>query len=77
MTNSFLTKIKVAVSHKTQKKNMLFVKSIFDFSISRIMYLFTRYLEFNPFAPRDFAKKRVLKLVEWFSGHSRAMIMKS
>ena len=22
----------------------------------------------NPFAPRDFAKKRVLKLVEWFSG---------
>ena len=27
---------------------------------------------FNPFAPRDFAKKGVLKLVEWFSGHCRA-----
>ena len=24
---------------------------------------------FNPFAPGDFAEKRVLKLVEWFSGH--------
>ena len=23
----------------------------------------------NPFAPRDLAEKRVLKLVEWFSGH--------
>ena len=28
---------------------------------------------FNPFAPRDFAKKRVLKLFEWFSGHCRAI----
>ena len=27
----------------------------------------------NPFAPGDFAEKRVLKLVEWFSGHSRAI----
>ena len=27
---------------------------------------------FNPFAPGDFAAKRVLKLVEWFSGHCRA-----
>ena len=27
---------------------------------------------FNPFAPVDFAEKRVLKLVEWFSGHCRA-----
>ena len=26
----------------------------------------------NPFAPGDFAEKRVLKLVEWFSGHCRA-----
>ena len=30
--------------------------------------------EFNPFAPGDFAEKRVLKLVEWFSGHCRAKI---
>ena len=27
----------------------------------------------NPFAPGDFAKKRVFKLVEWFSGHSHAI----
>ena len=26
----------------------------------------------NPFAPGDFAEKRVLKLVEWFPGHCRA-----
>ena len=29
--------------------------------------------DFNPFAPGDFAQKRVLKLVEWFSGHCRAI----
>ena len=28
---------------------------------------------FNPFAPGDFAEKRVLKLVEWFSDHCRAI----
>ena len=27
----------------------------------------------NPFAPGDFAKKHVLKLVEWFSSHCRAL----
>ena len=27
----------------------------------------------NPFAPGDFAEKRALKLVEWFSGHCRAI----
>ena len=32
-----------------------------------------QFFEFNPFAPGDFAKKRVLKLVEWFSGHCRAI----
>ena len=35
-------------------------------------FLFVK-LEFNPFAPGDFAQKRVLKLVEWFSGHCRAI----
>ena len=30
-------------------------------------------IDFNPFAPGDFAEKRVLKLVEWFSGHCRAI----
>ena len=28
----------------------------------------TNEVYFNPFAPGDFTKKRVLKLVEWFSG---------
>ena len=28
----------------------------------------------NPFAPEDFAENRVLKLVEWFSGHCRAIM---
>ena len=28
---------------------------------------------FNPSAPGDFAEKHVLKLVEWFSGHCRAI----
>ena len=30
---------------------------------------------FNPFAPGDFAEKRILKLkkVEWFSGHCHAI----
>ena len=27
----------------------------------------------SPFAPGDFAEKRVLKLVEWFCGHCRAI----
>ena len=27
----------------------------------------------NPFAPGDIAEKRILKLVEWFSGHCRAI----
>ena len=31
----------------------------------------------NPFAPGDFAEKRVLKLVEWFSGHCRAIRAKT
>ena len=35
------------------------------------MNVFTFYL--NPVAPGDFAEKRVLKLVEWFSGHCRAI----
>ena len=30
-------------------------------------------LRVNPFAPGDFAEKRVLRLVEWFSGHCRAI----
>ena len=28
---------------------------------------------FNPFARGDFAEKRILKVLEWFSGHCRAI----
>ena len=37
--------------------------------------LYSRVLrkQFNPFAPGDFAEKPVLKLVELFSGHCRAI----
>ena len=38
-----------------------------------IITLKMKILAFNPFAPGDFAEKRVLKLVEWFSGHCRAI----
>ena len=31
------------------------------------------YPTLYPFAPGDFAEKHVLKLVEWFSGHCRAI----
>ena len=31
----------------------------------------------NPFGPGDFAEKCVLKLVEWFSGHCRAIKAKT
>ena len=27
----------------------------------------------NPFAPGDFAEKRVLKVLKWFSGHCPAL----
>ena len=37
------------------------------------MRYFVHCMAFNPFAPGDFAEKRVLKLVEWFSGHCRAL----
>ena len=40
-----------------------------DRGINLFQFLFT----LNPFAPGDFAEKRVLKLVEWFSGHCRAI----
>ena len=33
--------------------------------------VYSRFI--NPFAPGDFAKKRVLKPIEWFSGHCHAI----
>ena len=44
----------------------LLIQKITPVSINKI-------LDINPFAPGDFAEKRVLKLVEWFSGHCRAI----
>ena len=38
----------------------------FSFAESTVVHV-------NPFAPGDFAEKRILKLVEWFSGHCRAI----
>ena len=32
-----------------------------------------RGFNLNPFAPGDFAEKRVLKVLEWFSGHCPAI----
>ena len=33
----------------------------------------SQFGKINPFAPGDFARKRVLKPVEWFSGHHGAI----
>ena len=48
-----------------------------DFDSSKVssQFLSCKILlkRFNPFAPGDFAEKRVLKPVEWFSGHCRAI----
>ena len=38
-----------------------------------LQYLTDNWRTINLFAPGDFAEKRVLKLVEWFSGHCRAI----
>ena len=45
-------------------------------TVKRPFYRYGGHIElirFNPFAPGDFAEKGVLKLVEWFSGHCRAI----
>ena len=43
--------------------------TIQNVTISKILWQLT----INPFTPGDFAEKRVLRLVEWFSGHCRAI----
>ena len=53
------------------------VSNLFTYS-PKVHYNDTRFsaagnFYMNPFAPGDFAEKRVLKLVEWFSGHCRAI----
>ena len=53
---------------ETQRKNFMHDREVLSFCVLPF---------FNPFAPGDsarhFAEKRVLKLVEWFSGHCRAV----
>ena len=44
-------------------------KTFFSFCVLIAVTL----VDLNPFAPGDFAEKRVLRLVEWFSGHCRAI----
>ena len=39
----------------------------------QLMVHFSNNQFINPFAPGDFAEKRILKLVKWFSGHCRAI----
>ena len=45
----------------------------FLFFLVYFIHLVCLFIFLNPFAPGDFAEKRVLKLVEWFSGHCHAM----
>ena len=52
-------------------KIIIFIVICQDFT-KRILN-FVKQVLLNPFAPGDFAEKRVLKLVEWFSGHCRAI----
>ena len=50
-------------------------RSRVNVKVERRSFAFTRVPAtfLNPFAPGDFAEKRVLKLVEWFSGHCPAI----
>ena len=48
-------------------------RKVFNNSLRSHVYHITVNSKFNSFAPGDFAEKCVLKLVEWFSGHCRAI----
>ena len=48
---------------------LLFPVDAFDF----LLHHSIKVTFIIPFAPGDFAEKHVLKLVEWFSGHCRAI----
>ena len=80
-----LTKVRGIPSQYNTKNMAVGIKGMYNVGISRCALLsidiifnpFTPELpvtaSINPFAPGDFAEKRVLKLVEWFSGHCRAI----
>ena len=56
-------------------KDALISKCIIAYNYKRLQGDVLVYLNnlLNPFAPGNFAEKRVLKLGEWFSGHCRAI----
>ena len=58
-----------------QKKLLLelILQKIFEIGVSKMPFLVFFRIFINPFAAGDFAEKRVLKLVEWFSGYCRAI----
>ena len=59
-----------------QHSHVFVVVTVCNF-LSQVIFVFLLFLgmvmHVNPFAPGDFAEKRVLKLVEWFSGHCHAI----
>ena len=63
--------------HKFSEINSIVIQRNFKSCVLKYIYciiFFSNLMHiFNPFAPGDFAEKRVLKLVEWFSGHCRAI----
>ena len=60
---------------KPDKRNGVVIldRSDYKSGVLKIISDSTKFKPINPFAPGDFAEKRVLKLVEWFSGHCRAI----
>ena len=56
----------IVLYHDTSNFNLKQLNSIMY--VSKIIKI-----SINPFTPGDFAEKCVLKLVEWFSGHYRAI----
>ena len=51
----------------------ILLSSMAQYKIEESVLSVYNHSSINPFTPGDFAEKRVLKLVEWFSGHCRAI----
>ena len=71
---TFLAKVNIRVK-SFSLCNLHLMEKVSLSNMSLNTDIFYRHLSatINPFAPGDFAEKRVLKLVEWFSGHCRAI----
>ena len=59
-----------ATGYANGSNNLLDIQQFLELLANDVASVCT---ELNPFAPGDFAEKRVLKLVEWFSGHCHAI----